>query len=238
MSLANTSDTWIHPGSKMLTRGLLKALRIESEGLLDQKRDCTAILMQILRQANIRNVFSMGSDAPEDPSFHKLWHKAWGTGLAFIYFHPHGDRLSGINMGIQRNHNPLALRHRQVKDDKHLSLFALSVVNMVGNTTTIANHLWQDHYKLGMVCLMCKSHITTCHEDLKSHIIQCTKEEIKEQQETVVLVVSVPFLQLSSYSITNMAFYILTSLSPNWRNMPKLVSFYEGCWTSMLPLQM
>ena len=52
-------------------------------GLTDQKRDGTGILAQILKQAGIKNIFPMGSDAPEDPSLHELWHKAQVIGLAF-----------------------------------------------------------------------------------------------------------------------------------------------------------
>ena len=74
-------------------RELLKALRIESEGLTGQKGDFTAILAQILKQANIKNIFLMGSDVPGDLSLHKLWHKAWVTRLAFICFHPWGEAV-------------------------------------------------------------------------------------------------------------------------------------------------
>ena len=87
-------------------RGLLKALRIKLEGLMDQKRDCTAILAKILEQANITNIFPMGSDVPEDLSLHKLWCKARATGIAFIHFDPHGERLSSNIMEIQRINNP------------------------------------------------------------------------------------------------------------------------------------
>ena len=160
-------------------KGLLKVLRIKLEGLTDQKRDCTAILVQILEQPDITNIFLMGSDTPEDPSLHKLWHKAQATGLTFICFHPHGERLSGNIMGIQRIHNGPALRHRQVKDDKMPKSFCPWCCKYGRNTTTIANHIWQDHYKLGMVCPQCKSHISTCHEDLKSHLIQCRKGGIQ-----------------------------------------------------------
>ena len=103
---------------KSACKALLKALRIKSEGLIGQKGDFTAILAQILKQANIKNVFLMGSDVPEDLSLHKLWHKSQVTRLAFICFHPWGERLSGNSIGMQRIHNPLALRGRQVKDDK------------------------------------------------------------------------------------------------------------------------
>ena len=61
-------SSWV----KDIHRGLLKALRTEPEGLTDQKRDCTAILAQILEQANTMNIFPLGSDVPEDLSLHKL----------------------------------------------------------------------------------------------------------------------------------------------------------------------
>ena len=137
---------------KNVHKGLLKVLRIKPEGLTGQKRDCTAILAQILKQANINNVFPMGSDAPEDLSLHELWPKALVTGITFIHFHPDGERLSGKSMGIQRIHNPLALRHRQVKDDKMPKSFCPWCCKYGGNATTIANHIRQDPYKLGMVC--------------------------------------------------------------------------------------
>ena len=71
-------------------KGFLKVLRIKLEGLMDQKRDCRAILVQILEQADNPNIFPMGSEAPEDLSLHELWHKAQVTGLTFIHFHPCG----------------------------------------------------------------------------------------------------------------------------------------------------
>ena len=94
------------------------SLKIKPEGLMDQKRDCTAILTHILEQAHILNIFLMGSDVPEDPSLHELWYKAQMTGFTFIHFHHHWERLLGNIMGIQRIHNPPALRCRQVKNDK------------------------------------------------------------------------------------------------------------------------
>ena len=64
-------SSWV----KEACKGLHKAHRIEPEGLTNKKRDCTAILVQILKQANIKNIFPMGSDAPEDPSLQELWQK-------------------------------------------------------------------------------------------------------------------------------------------------------------------
>ena len=119
---------------------------------MDQKRDCKAILAQILKQANIKNIFPMGSDVPEDLSLHELWHKAWVTGFTFVYFHPPWERLSGKSMGIQRIHNPLTLRYRQVKDDKKPKSFCPWCCKYGRNTTTIVNHIQQDHYRLGVVC--------------------------------------------------------------------------------------
>ena len=75
---------------KYAHKGLLKVLRIEPEGLTDQKRDCTSTWAQILEQANIMNIFQMESDVLEDHSLHELWHKSWVTGLTFIHFHPCG----------------------------------------------------------------------------------------------------------------------------------------------------
>ena len=71
---ATCSHWWDFDSSwvKDTCKGLLKVLKIEPKGLTDQKRDCTAILMQILKQANIKNIFLMGSDAPEDLSFYNL----------------------------------------------------------------------------------------------------------------------------------------------------------------------
>ena len=155
MSLTNTSQIWIYPGSKILTRGSSR---------------CSGS-----KQANIRNIFPMWSDMLEDPSLHELWHKAWVTGLAFIHFHPHGERLSGNSMWIQRIQNPWALRCRQVKDDKRSKSFCPWCCKYGGNTSTITIHLQQDHYKLAVVCSQCRNHISTCHEHLKSHIIQCGK---------------------------------------------------------------
>ena len=95
-------------------------------------KNCTAILAQILKQAIIKNIFPVGSDVPEDLSLYELWHKAQVTGLNFIWFHPHGERLLGNSMGIQRDWLSLALRCRKVKDDKMPSPFTLGVANMVG----------------------------------------------------------------------------------------------------------
>ena len=195
-------------------KGLFKVPRIKPVGLLDQKRDCTALLVQILKQVNIKNIFLTGSDVPEDLSLHKLWHKAWVTGLAFIHFHPHGENLSDSSMGIQRIHNPPALRCRQVKDDKMPRSFCPWCCKYGGNTNTIASHIQQDHYKLGVVCPQCKSHISTCHEDLKSHIIQCRKGRNQRVARKIVPGVLAPFLQISSHSITDMVFHILSAVSP------------------------
>ena len=172
-------------------KGLLKVLRIKLEYLTDQKRDCLqTILVQILEQANITNIFLMGSDVPGNLSLHKLWHKAWVTRLAFIHFHPHGERLSGNIMGIQRIHNSPALRHKQVMPKS----FCPQCFKYGRNTTTIVNHIWQDHYKLGMVCPQCKSYISMCHEDLKSHLIQCRKGGDQRVGKMVTLGISAPFL--------------------------------------------
>ena len=61
-------SSWVKEASKEL----LKALRIKLEGLTDQKRECTAILVQILEQTDVTNIFLMGSDMPENLSPHEL----------------------------------------------------------------------------------------------------------------------------------------------------------------------
>ena len=95
-------------GVKDACKGLLRVLSIKLEDIMEQKRDCTAILAQMLEQADITNIFLMGSDMPEDLSLHKLWHKAQATRLTFIHFHPHGERLLGNIMGSRGFTNPQA----------------------------------------------------------------------------------------------------------------------------------
>ena len=76
------------------------------QALSDIRWGCTTILVMILEEANIQDIFQIELEVPGNKSLYAIWKLAQEQGLHFIRFLPDRDALSGSNMGIQKIHKP------------------------------------------------------------------------------------------------------------------------------------
>ena len=109
-------STWVKKARNTL-------LSQDPQTLSDNMQDCAVILVKILEEAKIQDIFWVELDVPGDKRLYAIWKLAWEQGLHFLRFLPDRNEPSGSNMGIQRVHKLATLKCRYTKNDSKLKSF-------------------------------------------------------------------------------------------------------------------